>query len=515
MIEVCTAAEAAARDAETIATGVPSRALMQRAGAMAAAQIARRYRDDLASGVAIFAGPGNNGGDAWVVARALADAGVEVRVHEPLPPKTPDAVAERSLAIGRVQLEPHGAECVVVDGLLGSGASGEPHGVIADAIGRIEAMRARGAHVIALDVPSGVEASTGRATLAVTAELTLSFGTIKRGTLVARERCGEIVVLDIGLVTRATPTELPPPQLVDEAFVASRVQPLAAGAAKGDRKRLAIVGGATGMTGAAILAAQAAMRSGIGMVRLFVDEPSVSVVQIAAYEAMARPWPSGADEVADGISDWAHGVLLGPGLGNTKASRALVERILTTWRGPVVLDADALNVFEGDTVSLASLLRDRPALITPHASEFARLVGRKPQDVLADRFEYPLALARELGAVVLLKGVPTILADPAGRRFVSGRGTPVLGTAGSGDLLAGIAATLVAQRSEALESAACAAWVHGRAGELAQRRASPGGTSARGIPLSDVMRALPRAWRVRSRPARSPVLASLPSLGTT
>ena len=515
MIEVCTAAEAAARDAETIATGVPSRALMQRAGAAAAGEIARRFGDDLRFGVAVFAGPGNNGGDAWVVARALADAGVEVRVHEPVAAKTPDAIAERALAVGRVQTEPHGAERVVIDGLLGSGATGEPRGAVADAIARIETMRSRGARVVALDVPSGIDASTGAPAVSVRADLTLAFGTIKRGTLVARQRCGRIVVLDIGIVARAQPAELPPPQLVDAAFVAARVRPLAAGAAKGDRKRLAIVGGATGMTGAAILAAQAAMRSGIGMVRLFVDEASVSVAQIAAYEAMARPWPGGAGEVAEGIGEWAHGVLLGPGLGNNKQSRALVERILTTWRGPVVLDADALNVFEGDTVALAPLLRERPALITPHASEFARLVGRKPQDILADRFEYPLALARELGAVVLLKGVPTVLADPAGRRFVSARGAPVLATAGSGDLLAGIAATLVTQRLEALESAACAAWVHGRAGEIAQRLGIPGAPSARGIALADVMRALPRAWRVSNRPARSPVLGTLPSLGTT
>src|SRR5688572_14034350 len=244
MIEVCTAAEAAAHDAETIAAGVPSRALMQRAGAMAAAEIARRYREDLRHGVAVFAGPGNNGGDAWVVARALADAGVEVRVAEPVPAKTPDAIAERALAIGRVQMNPHGAERIVVDGLLGSGASGEPQGAIGDAIGRIDSMRARGAHVVALDLPSGVDASTGSAALSVTADLTLAFGTIKRGTLVARDRCGRIVLLDIGLIARVTPPELPPPQLVDEAFVASRGRPLAAGAAKGDRKRLAIVGGA-------------------------------------------------------------------------------------------------------------------------------------------------------------------------------------------------------------------------------------------------------------------------------
>src|SRR5689334_18912140 len=207
-LRVVTSAESAACDASAIGAGIPSRALMQRAAAAAASEIALRYRDRLGDGVLIIAGPGNNGGDAWVVARALATAGVPVRVIEPVPAKTPDAIAERSLTIESVGSQAlsdiarglAGGESIVVDGLLGTGSTGAPRGPIADAVALICSAREHGRTIVALDVPTGIDATTGRAAGAfVTADLTLTFGTVKRGQLVNREACGTIVVLDIGL----------------------------------------------------------------------------------------------------------------------------------------------------------------------------------------------------------------------------------------------------------------------------------------------------------------------------
>lgn len=522
LLPVVTSEQSAARDAAAIAAGTPSRALMQRAGAAAAGEIGLRLRDRLHAGVLLFAGPGNNGGDAWVVARALAAAGVVARVVETIAAKTEDAAAERALALPHVDVIAWNSatpeaiwrgERVVVDGLLGTGASGAPRGAIAHAVRAIEETRARGAHVVALDLPTGVDATTGAASDAVAADLTLTFGTIKRGHLVARGACGRIVVLDIGLALDESPDDAP--RLVDERWVAAHVPPIDADAHKGARKKLAIVGGAPGMTGAAILAARAAMASGIGMVKLIVENASLPVVQESEPYALAGTWPTSTNAVEHEIASWADAVVLGPGLGRSATTRALVERVLERWRGPVLLDADALNVFEGAGEDLRRLLVDgsRQALLTPHPVEFGRLSGTSAGEVLARRFEIGAELAARVGATVLLKGVPTIITSPSGEALVSATGTPVLATAGSGDVLAGVAGTLLAQTNDAHVAGAAGAWVHGRAAEAA---ATPGMEEAprvRGLTLADVLAALPLGWIFDTRPLRYPVLAELPFVG--
>src|SRR5688500_6089975 len=346
-VRVVGAVESAAADRRAIDAGVPSRALMQRAGAAAATEIALRFPRRLHRGVAVYAGPGNNGGDGWVVAGALAAAGIPVRVRQVGNLRSDDARAERASAIGRIAGgEPNGGEELIVDALLGTGSSGAPHGAIAAAIAEIAERRSTGARIVSLDVPSGLDATTGAADGAVTADLTLTFGTLKRGQLIARGHCGRLVVLDIGLGehVRHAGEQL----LVGPAWVRGTIAPIGADAHKGVRRKLAIIGGGEGMAGAAILAARAAMASGVGVVRLMVASPTVAAVQSAAFEALALPWPAGDDELEDALNRWGHGVLLGPGLGKYPATRRLAERVLRTWRGPVVVDADALNVFEGD-----------------------------------------------------------------------------------------------------------------------------------------------------------------------
>lgn len=525
-VRVVSAAQAGARDRAAIDAGVPSRALMQRAGAAAAAEIARHFGDRMRRGVAVFAGPGNNGGDAWVVGASLAAIGVRVRVAQIGEPKTDDARAERGTARALLdRAEPTGAEDVVVDGVLGTGTSGAPRGAVLDAIRRIMALKADGAAIASLDIPSGVDATTGDALHAVTADLTITFGTMKRGLLAARAHCGHIAVVDIGLGAHATGDD-GAPELVDHAWVRERIPAIAADAHKGARRRIAIMGGAPGMAGAAILALRAALESGVGMARAIVDPASLGAVQSSVHAALAHAWPEDDDAVRDSICDWAHALVIGPGLGRGAASRGRMERVLSLWRGPVVLDADALTAFTGDAGALAALLDGRKAVITPHVVEFARLAETSADAVLADRFEIGRGLATRLGCVVLLKGTPTVLHAPDGASVVVATGTPVLATGGSGDLLAGIAGTLVAQMDDPLEAAACAAWVHGRASELAS--AGPDGTARRyrsrssatdtgspirGITLDDVVAALPRVWSMPAAPRRPPVLAELPAVG--
>jgi NAD(P)H-hydrate epimerase len=485
---------------------------MQRAGAAAASEIVLRERGRLDAGVRVFAGPGNNGGDAWVVARALAAGGISVRVVEAVPAKTPDAIAERETARPLVEIESslNGSHTagIVVDGLLGTGASGAPRGAIADAVASIDEARQRGAFVVALDLPTGVDATTGASTGALTADLTLTFGTMKRGHLVARQACGTIVVLDIGLGAHAERDDGAPP-IIDAGWVARHVPPIQADAHKGTRKKLVIIGGARGMAGASIIAARAALRSGVGMVRLVVDPESLAVVQAAEPFALAGRWPENDADVDGEIVSWADGVVIGPGLGHNAAARALVDRVLARWWGPLLLDADALNVFDGRLDDLSRVVGERAVLLTPHPAEFARLSGSDVPSVLNKRFDVGRELARNTGATVLLKGLPTVITAPNGTSLVSAAGTPVLAAAGSGDLLSGIAGTLLAQTGDALTAGAAAAWVHGHAAEVAERD----GSRVRGVTLEDVVGALRHAWPNDSSPARYPVLFELPAVG--
>jgi NAD(P)H-hydrate epimerase len=505
LVRVTTAAEASALDARAISAGTPARTPMQRAGEASAAAIARAYPEVVGATVNVYAGPGNNGGDGWVVARALAGMGARVFVREAGEVRSNEAKAERERAQRMVTRGESASAQLVVDALLGVGAKGEPRGDIAACVAKIAEARARGAVVVSLDVPSGVDADSGASQSAVRADLTLTFGTLKRGLAIARGSTGRIVVLDIGLGKAAVDDALP--KLVDSRWVRAHVPPILADAHKGTRRKLIIIGGQIGMAGAPMLAARAAIRSGIGMVRLVVARENLQVVQAAVPEAPAHAWPESAEDVESTITGWADAVVIGPGLGTSYGARSLVERVLRDFRGPVVLDADALNVFAGEPEQLGELIGDRAALLTPHPAEFARLLGVHINDVLARRFEIGAELAKRARATVLLKGVPTVVADGSGDRLVCCAGTPVLAAGGSGDLLSGIAGTLLAQLGNARTAGACAAWVHGRAAEIAGRG------HVRGVTFANLELALRRVWNEPLAALEPPVLAELPAVG--
>lgn len=479
---------------------------MERAGTGAADEILRRYREQLRDGATVYTGPGNNGGDGWVVAGRLARDGVKVTVVEAVPAKSPDAIAWKKAAVDSVTVADSARHRVgvVIDALLGTGSEGDPRGKIADGIAGINQMRSSGARVAALDIPSGLDATTGTHSTCVVADVTLSFGSAKRGSLLARDCCGEIVVLDIGLDDDAGSAHDRLPTLVDGEWVRSHIPPIGYDAHKGSRKHLTIVGGGPGMPGAVVLATRAALRSGIGLVRALVASGNVGVVLEAAPSALISEWPSNHKEIAAEISKWAHAIVIGPGLGKSKETRDLVEKILGDSKVPVLLDADALNVFEGETEALKKLITGRAALITPHVAEFARLAGLNVEKVLSSRFDIGVELASAIGATVLLKGSPTVIFTPTGERFVVPRGTAALGTGGSGDILSGIAGTLLAQRADPTAVASCAAWVHGRAAELC--------AYVRGTTLEDLLYALPRAWNEGEPAPVPPVLARIPAV---
>jgi ADP-dependent NAD(P)H-hydrate dehydratase / NAD(P)H-hydrate epimerase len=480
---------------------------MDRAGAAAAAEIAIRHSHALPRGVLVLAGPGNNGGDGWVVARALAQSGADVRVIAPAGAKSEDCIAERGLARPSVTDVPwtlnavYSGEGIVVDALLGTGASGAMSGEIATAVKVLEIARQRGAIIVAVDLPSGLDATTGETNGAVRADTTITFGSIKRGHLVARGTCGTIVVVDIGLKDDARHATF----LTDGWNVAAHLPRIDVSAHKGMRKKLVLHGGAPAMAGAVILGLRAALRSGIGMVKAMVHPSSVDAVHIAVPAALVEAWPA-IDDVSH--DEWADVLVIGPGLGRTGETRRAVESATRRFRGPLLLDADALAVFDGDLDGLRAVVGTggRAVLITPHIVEMARLVGESPETVLERRFEIGAVVARKTGATVLLKGVPTIVSSPDGSQVVVAAGTPALATGGSGDVLTGIAGTLLAQMADAPRAAASiAAWIHGRAAELT-------GPRVRGTTLDDVLEMLPHAWSIDAAPPRYPIVAELPAV---
>ncbi|MDQ2768356.1 MAG: NAD(P)H-hydrate dehydratase [Gemmatimonadota bacterium] len=507
-VRVVSASESVERDRAAIEAGVPSRVLMERAGTGAANEIMRRYAEPLREGAVVFTGPGNNGGDGWVVSGCLARAGINVTVIEVVAAKSPNAVAWKQAAIDLVTPSDRAPEAagVAIDALLGTGSEGEPRGRIAEGIATINRMRSGGAHVAALDLPSGLDATTGSHSTCVVADVSLSFGAVKRGSLLGRDCCGEIVVLDIGLDDNAGVGGDQLPVLIDGQWVKSRIPPISYDAHKGTRKHLAVVGGGPGMPGSVVLGCRAALRSGIGLVRALVAPDNVSAIVQAVPSSLISEWPTSKRAISSEISEWADAIVIGPGLGRSDKTRKLVEKILKDSEIPVLIDADALNVFEDEAGVLGKLLRGRPALITPHVAEFARLAGVGVSEVLANRFDIGGELARTLGATVLLKGSPTVIFSPAGERFVVARGTAALGTGGSGDILAGIGGTLLAQTADALAAATCSAWIHGRAAELCGY--------VRGTTLEDVLYALPRAWNETEPVPEPPVLANLPAVAT-
>lgn len=507
-VPVLTADAARDLDARTMAMLPASFALMHRAGTAAADWLhAHAWRS-----AAVYVGAGNNGGDGWVIAGLLRERGWRVTVGEALEPRTPDAQhAKADAELDGRFAPPVGDESIVLDALLGTGATGVLRDAIADALAAMRSRHPSADAVIAIDMPSGLDATTGADGGAVAAVHTLTFGSVKSGQLVRRDLTGALHVLDIGLLDSAENV----PRMVDAEAVRAWLPALAPDAHKGTRKRLAIVGGGAGMAGAAIIAARGAHASGIGMVRADVAPLSALALQVAVPFATVR-----AVSVAEWHTidiAWPDAMVIGPGLDGTASElRAQVLGLLQLYRGPVLLDAGALTAFRvrpstdderiddmgdgaaGDLARLRTALHGRAALLTPHVGEFAALWALMPASNGAERsasatvqrFDDPLRLAKALDATILLKGVPTVIASPDGSRLVSAAGNPALAMGGTGDLLAGIAGTLLAQGHAPLHAGAMAAWVHGRAAE--QAAAHHGGW--RGVTMDLLLHEVSNVW---------------------
>lgn len=522
-MRITTAAQAAACDAAAIASGIDSWELMHAAGKAAAQFVALVATRVNAPAIFVWAGSGNNGGDAFVVAAELLNNGFNVVLREVGEPRTVDAKRARALfqetraaapPAGNFLASSDAYQFVFVDGLLGTGQHGALREPERELTSQVASFRADGGIVIALDVPTGLNATTGEIVEdAVRADYTLSFGTLKRAHVLQREQCGEIVVLDIGLGEFGD-LDNDAWTLADAELLSGDVPPITWDAHKGSRGKLAIVGGAEGMAGAVILASDAALRSGVGLVYAHANVASVLPLQISVPQAIAKRLTP--DGISGALKD-VGAVVVGPGFGRNAQSETLLHAVLEALVNdvleiPVVLDADAITLIGSDTDRLALLAQRREVVCTPHVREFGRMVGSPVADSLEDRVAQVQELVARTGCTVLLKGTPTVVIAPnASSPIVVPRGTSVLATGGSGDMLSGIIGTLLSQGADGLSAAAIAAWVHGRAAELATESAG----AVRGVTLTEVISALPDAWRELTTPMSlsqsEPVqLASLP-----
>lgn len=423
--------------------------LMERAGTAVAREAMLAF--PAARSFACVCGGGSNGGDGRVAARVLREAG-----H-----------AAEEVTDGLDGYD------VVVDALFGTGFHGAPRPEAAELIERINAAPAP---VVSVDLPSGVDASTGEVAGAVVdADLTVTFHAPKVGLVVApgRFHAGHVVVVDIGLEGSPTAARRALPTILDAVPLRGpRDTKYSAGS-------VLVVGGQPGMTGAAALCALAALRADAGYVTLAVPAGSLRTAEVLALEPVKVAWEedTALDTILE-VSTRASALALGPGLGRSDARRALVRDLLARLDLPAVVDADAL-------FGLEPVERAAPTVLTPHAGELARLLDTTAEWVGAHRLEAARAGAERFGATVLLKGADTIVASPGGAVVVSDQGPPSLATAGTGDVLTGIVASFLAKGLDPALAAAAAAVAHARAAELAPHRA--------GLVASDLLDALPPA----------------------
>jgi len=465
LIELLTPDEMGRADRLTIAAGTPGIALMERAGLAVADAVATRHR--LGTRVLVLAGPGNNGGDGFVAARVLRERGYPVRLA--LLGEVAGLAGDAALAAGRwryaVEAATPAAICgadVIVDALFGAGLARPLDGIAAQIVA---AVNASPAEVVAVDLPSGVSGLDGAALgAAVEAAVTVTFFRRKPGHLLfpGRAKAGKLRVADIG-IDAAVLAEIGPATFANEPplWLAQLPVPRADGH-KYARGHAVVVSGGPTHTGAARLAAAAALRAGAGLVTV-ASPPEAAPVNAAQLTAVMLRVFDGAAGLAALLADSRlNAVVVGPGVGVGEGTRGLVAACLDGARA-VVLDADALTSHRDAPQALFAAIGGRAGavVLTPHDGEFARLFP----DLAAVRAkpERARAAAARSGAVVLLKGPDTVVAAPDGRAAINHNAPPWLATAGAGDTLAGIIAGLLAAGMAGFEAAAAAAWMHGAA----------------------------------------------------
>jgi len=489
--------------------GIPSLVLMENAAIGLADTIAENLLEVTA--VAIFCGPGNNGGDGLALARHLRIRGYHVEVSLITTGKGLSGDARVQLDICQNQgiaireygpddsvrraVESARSMDLVVDALFGIGLTRPLAGHFAELV---EGLNRLPIPCLAVDLPSGLNGSSAEVIGPhVQAEMTVTFGAPKvpHVFLPAAEAVGGVVVADLGVPTELVDGAAGDLHLLTAEELAGWLKPRRLDSHKGDYGHAVIVAGSVGKAGAAILAARGAVRSGAGLVTVAAPAPIVQTIDLGSVESMTLPLSVGEDgglltENVEAILEFSAGkqvLTIGPGVGTSPTTFATVRDLVATAKCPVVLDADGLNALAGSFESLSG--SQAPRILTPHPGELARLLGVTAAEIQEDRIASVRSAASKTGSVVVLKGYQSLIGNPEGRVFVNPTGNPGMATGGTGDVLTGMISGLLSQGYDALSACCLGVYLHGSAGDIAAAEHGQTGLAAR-----DLLDSLPDAW---------------------
>ncbi|MBD3348083.1 MAG: NAD(P)H-hydrate dehydratase [Candidatus Eisenbacteria bacterium] len=491
--------------------GIPGLELMENAGVGTARFMETQVGPVSEKVFSVVCGKGNNGGDGFVIARELRDRGAAVTVYlvgsrgdvsgdarSNLERFGPDEIVELSDGHGMsgLALELSGSD-VIVDALFGTGFQGEPRGLSGTVIGQI---RRAGRPVLAVDVPSGLNATTGAAEgECVLAHWTCTMGLPKRGFFLhpGRTLVGRIHVVDIGIPDDVIDAVGAWDNVLTTREVAATLPARDPDGHKGTFGRVLVVAGSAGLTGAAALSSMSALRSGAGLVYLGAPSSLNDVLETKLTEVVTVPLPeTGARSIsAEAVPvigerlESVDALALGPGLSRDPSTVRMVGEIVGGLDLPCVIDADGLNALSLEQI--AARKGDAPLVLTPHLGELARLMDCATADVQDGREEMVRDVAARARAVVLLKGAATVSSDPSGELFLNPTGNSGLATGGTGDVLTGVIAALLARGVPGIRAAAMGAFIHGLAGDIAAER-----VGATGMVAGDVLERLPESFRL-------------------
>lgn len=487
--------------------GVSGENLMERAGKAVFDLINSTLPDYRNQNVFIFCGKGNNGGDGFVIARYLREGGANPKIF--VTGSLTDIKNDARIHFDKLNVagaQPvfisegydfsHECPGIIIDAILGTGTRGSLDGELLEIVNRINTWRElQGSFVLSVDIPSGLNGETGLVeNTAVHAHATVTMGLPKCGLLFGNGKLytGNLHVADIGF-----PDELTRGDnfaLIEKNDIKRLLKPRKHDAYKYDFGKVLIIAGSQGMSGAAFLTAKSALRMGAGLVKVAIPEGVAHVIENSLPEAMTlrmKETKKGSlayrnkDRLLEYV-DWADVVAIGPGISQNKETTRLILELVEKLKRPAVIDADAIVALTGKSTLISSVKSE--FVFTPHIGEFAALSGVLKENVLADRVVHVKTFSRKLNKTILLKGSPTIIGASDGRLFVSNTGNPGMATAGSGDVLTGIIAGLLAQRLNAEEAACSGAYIHGLAGDMAKLRKTEIGLIA-----SDIIDMIPVA----------------------
>lgn len=489
--------------------GIPSIVLMENAGSETARQMGLIMGTLQHKKIAILAGKGNNGGDGYVIARHLYNQGAKVRVFVvgDKGQVSGDALTNLEIIINmgidvvevlhdgdwdKVKIAMNFTECLV-DALVGTGFTGKLTGNMAQVV---ESINKANKMVIAVDVPSGVNADTGQIDgIAVKADHTITFSLPKQGLLLypGASYAGDVSVADIGIPRELLTDEKIKQNIITSSEIARMFVGRSPNAHKGSCGRALVIAGSKGLTGAATLTSNATVRAGAGLVTLGIAESLHAIMEMKVTEVMTKALPEvivgaiGQEAVHD-VQEMALQsdiVAIGPGMGRHMDTLAAMRQLIMTVEKPLVLDADALYALVGHT-ELLGQVKAMPVL-TPHAGEMSRLTGLTVEELDQDRVYIARQSAIDWGSIVVLKGARTLVAFPDGEVYININGNAGMATGGTGDVLTGVIAALIAQGLSSHEAALVGVYIHGLAGDIVAK----GGMI--GMTASDLIRALPAA----------------------